>query len=342
MTLIAFELSGEHPRIPTAEVIGALQAEHIDFSLYGQYDQMLIIDIQERNIPRMSRLAHRLAMTWYIIEVRGMSGAALADILNMADDVVFTDRRSETYSIRARKIKRKSQISSEEIERGIGKILSGKGFRADLSTPDMRYRVIISDNTCIFGKVLESVNRSEFETRNPQKKPFFYPGVLMPKLARALVNIARVQPNDVVLDPYCGTGGLIIEAGLIGAMTVGCDVQKMIIKGAKMNLDYYGVNYSVFLQDAGIMAIREGSVDCVLTDPPYGRSALIQARSLEELMRHSLFEISRVLRTGGRAVLVSECNIVEWAEEAGFVVSDMFIQRVHRSLTRRITVADKV
>jgi tRNA (guanine10-N2)-dimethyltransferase len=342
MTLIAFELSGEHPDLPTAEVIGAIEAENIGFSIYGQFDQILVIEVPEINISQISTLADRLAMTWHIIEVLGISGAEFEDILKMAEDIEFADESYKTYNIRAKKIKRKSQISSEEIERGIGKILYDKGFKADLKAPDIRYRAIISDSKCIFGKVLECVDRSVFETRNPQNKPFFYPGVLMPRLARAVVNIARVRQNDVVLDPYCGTGGMIVEAGLIGAEAVGCDVQKMILKGAKLNLDYYGVDYSVFLQDAGDMAIKDNCVDIVLTDPPYGRSALIQARSLEELMMHSLGEIFRVLRFGGSAVLVSECNIEKWAVNAGFVVRDVYTQRVHRSLTRRISVLEKV
>ena len=342
MTLIAFELSGEHPDLPTAEVIGAIEAENIGFSIYDQFDQILVIEVPEINISQMSTLADRLAMTWHIIEVLGISGAEFEDILKMAEGIEFADQSSKTYNIRAKKIKRKSQISSEEIERGIGKILYDKGFKADLKAPDIRYRAIISDSKCIFGKVLECVDRSLFETRNPQNKPFFYPGVLMPRLARAVVNIARVRQNDVVLDPYCGTGGMIVEAGLIGAEAVGCDVQKMILKDAKLNLDYYGVDYSVFLQDAGDMAIKDNCVDIVLTDPPYGRSALIQARSLEELMMHSLGEIFRVLRFGGSAVLVSECNIEKWAVNAGFVVRDVYTQRVHRSLTRRISVLEKV
>ncbi|MBE0522871.1 MAG: RsmD family RNA methyltransferase [Methanosarcinales archaeon] len=342
MTLIAFELSGEHPDLPAAEVIGVLQAENVGFSLYYQLDQILVIEVPGIIISQMNTLANRLAMTWYIIEVLGISGAEFADILKMAEGIEFEDHISRTYNIRTKKIKHKSHISSEEIERGIGKILYDKGFKANLKAPDIRYRAIISDSKCIFGKVLECIDRSVFETRNPQNKPFFYPGVLMPRLARAVVNIARVRQNDIVLDPYSGTGGLIIEAGLIGAVTVGCDVQKMIINGAKLNLDFYGVNYSVFLQDAGDMAIRDNCVNIVLTDPPYGRSALIQAQSLEQLMMHSLNEIYRILRFGGRAVLVSECNIEEWAEDSGFVVSEVYTQRVHRSLTRRISVLEKV
>lgn len=339
--LIAFELSGEHPRIPSAEVIGALEAENIDFSIYHDFDQVLVVKISRKHIPQMNLISRRLAMTWHIMEVLGITDAVLPDILAMAENVKYNNSRYLSYCVRAKKIKRKISISSEEIERGIGRVLYYKGFRADLKNPDIQYRIVLTDGKCIFGQMLKSIDRSDFETRNPQNKPYFYPGVLMPRLARALVNIARLKRDETMLDPYCGTGGLMVEAGLVGAHTIGCDVQKKILLGATMNLDFYSANYSVLLQDAVNMALRDRCVDSVVTDPPYGRSARVQAQSLENLMRNSLCEIFRVLRPGGRAVVVSEYPIEDWAEDAGLAVIEVFTERVHKSLTRRITVLDK-
>jgi tRNA (guanine10-N2)-dimethyltransferase len=340
MTLIAFELSGEHPDIPAAEVVGALEAENIEFCVDHRFDQLLLVDIPNINIPKIRRVVRRLAMTWHIIEVLGISNAILPDILTMAESIVYKTPLSFTYKIRAKKIKRKSPISSEDIEHGIGQILYNKGYRANLQAADTQYRAVLTEGKCIFGVVLESIDRGAFERRNPQNKPFFYPGVLMPRFARALVNIARVQTNSIMIDPYCGTGGIMVEAGLIGTITLGCDVQRKILLGARMNLNFYSVNYCILLQDAGNMALRDGCVDCIVTDPPYGRSALIQAQSLEILMKRSLHEIYRVLRKGGRAVIVSERPIEQWAKQTGFLVIDTYIQKVHRSLTRRIIVLD--
>ena len=360
MSLIAFELSGEHPDIPVAEVIGALESENIEFSVRYRFDQVLIVDIPnlnsnvnananasvivniDTNIDQVSKLSKRLALTWHIINVLGISDSTIPGIMNMVENVEFDEPASLTYKIRAKKIKRKSPISSEDIERKIGGVLYNKGYRADLINPDVRYRAVLTDGKCIFGRVLASVDRGSFEDRKPQNKPFFYPGVLMPRLARSLVNIARSGPGSMILDPYCGTGGILVEAGLMGAVTLGCDVQRKILLGARMNLDFYVPDYSLMFQDAGNMALKDGCIDCVVTDPPYGRSALIQARSLDILMKRSLLEIFRVLRPGGRAVVVSECPVEEWAVSANFSVVDVYIQRVHRSLTRRITVLDKL
>lgn len=341
MTLIAFELSGETPEIPTAEIVGALESKNIAFSLRYQLEQVLVIETSGIETVLVSELASRLAMTRHIIEVSGISYANLTDIISMAEGMDISKTNSFTYNVRAKKIKRKSPISSEDIERGIGKVLYDRGYRADLVKPNIQYRAILTDNKCVFGPVMSSIDTSAFEKRKPHKKPFFYPGVLMPKLALALVNIARTKEGSIFLDPYCGTGGIMVEAGLIGASTLGCDVQRKILMGAKMNLDFYSVDYSLMFQDAGGMALKDGCVDCIVTDPPYGRSAFIQAHSLDKLMKNSLCEMYRVLRTGGRLVMVSERPVETWAENVGFRLVDMFTQRVHRSLTRRITVLDK-
>ena len=55
MTLIAFELSGEHPDIPVAEVIGALESEDIEFSIESRFDQVLIVDIPNTNTNKNAR-----------------------------------------------------------------------------------------------------------------------------------------------------------------------------------------------------------------------------------------------------------------------------------------------
>jgi tRNA (guanine10-N2)-dimethyltransferase len=108
-----------------------------------------------------------------------------------------------------------------------------------------------------------------------------------------------------------------------------------------MNLCHYNIDHSLMFQDACREALRDESVDAVVTDPPYGRSAAIKAESLENLLSDSLCEIYRVLKKGKRAVFVSEREIEALAEEAGFRVAEMHIQRVHKSLTRRICVLEK-
>ncbi len=335
--LIAFELSGEHDTIPASEAIACLESLHVDFKIYLMLDGCLVIELKDEIYRIVEVLSKRLSMTHHIIVVLGIGGAAEEDIM---DTVSRADIRFDgTYSIRVRRIKDYSKVNTESMERRIGGIFYQRGAHADLKNPEIAFRVLLTGDKSIFGYIAASIDRGAFEARKPHYKPFFYPGVLMPRVARALVNIAK--PEEYLFDPFCGTGGILVEAGLIGIKAIGGDVQRKLLLGAKMNLDYYGIDYSLMYQDACRMALCDESVDAVVTDPPYGRSAAIKAESLEYLLTGSLNEIYRVLKKRKRAVFISERKIEDIAEEAGFRVIESHLQRVHKSLTRRISVLEK-
>ncbi len=335
--LLAFELSGEHNTLPKSEVIACLESLKADFKIHLALDGCLVIDLKNNYDHITGILSKRLSMTHHIIKVMGIGGSGEEDISELVDSTL--PDFEGTYSIRVRCIKDYSRINTESMERGLGGIFYGRGYHANLKNPDMRFRVLLTEDKSIFGRLASSIDRSAFEARKPHYKPFFYPGVLMPRVARALVNIAK--PEKCLFDPFCGTGGILVEAGLVGINVIGGDVQRKLLLGAKMNLDYYNVDYSLMYGDACRMALGDESVDAIVTDPPYGRSAAVKAESIEHLLKDSLKEIFRVLKKGKRAVFVSEREIEDIAKEAGFNVVESHLQRVHKSLTRRISVLEK-
>ncbi len=335
--LLAFELSGEHSTLPQSEVIACLGSQRADFKIHLSLDGCLVIDLKNSADNIIEVLSKRLSMTHHIIEVLGIGGSGEDDIPKLVNSSLMDFEGA--YSIRVRRIREYSRINTALMEKELGEIFYKRGAHANLKNPKMQFRVLLTEDKSIFGLIVASVDRSAYEARKPHYKPFFYPGVLMPRIARALVNIA--QPEDYIFDPFCGTGGILVEAGLLGVKVIGSDVQRKLLLGAKMNLDYYNVDYSLMYQDASRLALRDNSMDSVVTDPPYGRSAKIKAESIELLLRDSLKEIFRVLKKGKRAVFVSEREIENIAEEAGFNVVESHLQRVHKSLTRRISVLEK-
>lgn len=333
--LIAFELSGEHSTIPGSEVLACLESAGADFRIFLTLDGCFIINLSDDRI--IEALSKKLAMTHHIIKVLGIGGPCEDEIMDMVK-VSPADFKG-TYSVRVRRIKDYSRINTELMERRIGEVFFQRGAHADLMNPDNRFRVLLTEDRSIFGYIASSIDRSAFEARKPHYKPFFYPGVLMPRVARALVNISK--PDGYLLDPFCGTGGILVEAGLVGIRVIGGDMQRKLLLGAKMNLDYYNADYCLMYEDACRLALRDESVGAVVTDPPYGRSAAVKAESIEHLLAGSLKEIYRVLKKGKRAVFVSERQIEDLAEETGFKIIESHLQRVHKSLTRRILVLEK-
>lgn len=343
--LYAFELSGEHDDLPRAEVLACLTIFGLDHKESEHFEHCLVVDIKgdpTEILHKLTEVAERIAMTHHILKVIDVCPTDLESIVNVAEkcDVSEHIDKNKKYVVRAKRVKHNTTIKCVDVERRVGGSIYRKGFSADLKDPDVEFRAILSEK-CIFGSVIASVDRSAYEARAPHKKPFFYPGVLRPRVARALVNMALIQESDVVFDPFCGTAGILVEAGIVGAKVLGIEVRYKIAVGADMNLKHFNTNYTMMMGDACKAPLKDETVDAVIADPPYGRSARIEAESLHHLYEHSFAEMYRVLKTGKRAIIVSEIDVTDFVEKAGFTIKDRYLQRVHKSLTRKITVLQK-
>jgi tRNA (guanine10-N2)-dimethyltransferase len=187
---------------------------------------------------------------------------------------------------------------------------------------------------------LTAESRRDFGDRKPSGRPFFQPGSMDPLLARALANIAGARPGRTILDPMCGTGGTLIEAGLVGARVVGTDAQPKMIGGTRANLqETLGEDgdFDLLRADARRLPFVDSAVDGAVADVPYGRQSKIEADSLDDLVGDALAEVERV---APRAVVVADRSWADAARDAGWSVESQFVRRVHRSLDRHILVLE--
>jgi tRNA (guanine10-N2)-dimethyltransferase len=311
-----FELSGEHPELPFAEVETFACIEE-------QGTQVAIAECPD------PEACSRLAMTHTVMEYLGRCDADEASIIAMLQVLSITTE--QTFAARVRKMEDASPtISQLSLERLIGTNISGP---VSLDAPQREYRAIITGTTCYFGRVILHIDRAGYQYRNPMRRPFFHPGVMMPITARALVNLSQAKPGERICDPFCGTGGVLLEAELCGMETIGSDMDSMMIDGCRKNLP----GTDLFLADATALPLRDNSVDSVVTDLPYGHSVCIMAASMDQLYTDSLREMRRIVKPGGRCVVVTHVNIQSLAEKE-FTVVRKFSQRIHKSLTRQILI----
>ncbi|MGZ4904117.1 MAG: methyltransferase domain-containing protein [Halobacteriota archaeon] len=327
MIRLAFELSGENQSIPRSEVLSLFCGDVVQDS-----DRVIVLDVPQYD----PKLGERLAMSHTILEVHGICEQNLAAIHHAARQIELPDVR---IAVRAKRIG--TGLRSTDVETAIGKALYERGYRIDLTKPELTVRALLSEGSCVIGAVLLYVNRAHFESRRPRVRPFFYPGVLLPRMARVAVNLAGAQPRELLLDPFCGTGGILLEAGLVGTTIVGSDADSRMVHGTRLNLDYYNVGGALLIQDARQLGFRDRSVDTIVTDLPYGRSVSIHARSIRQLREQTLDEMFRVLKAKGRAVLLSDVEIDDEIEHAGLRIKAHHHHYVHKSLTREIIVAHK-
>ncbi|MCK9566933.1 MAG: THUMP domain-containing protein, partial [Methanothrix sp.] len=207
MKTYAFELSGEHETLPRNEALALVEISSSRFSEVAFLDQCLIVEAEDLDVQL---LGSRLAMTHRIIEVLAISDANLEALAQSVSQLALPRKR---YLVRARRIK-DAAPPADAVEHEVGRVLFQKGYRADLSNPEMVLRAIITSGKIVLGREAARTDRSSFEARRPHLKPFFHPGVLMPRMARALINLTQVRASEMLLDPFAGTCGILIEACL--------------------------------------------------------------------------------------------------------------------------------
>jgi tRNA (guanine10-N2)-dimethyltransferase len=159
------------------------------------------------------------------------------------------------------------------------------------------------------------------------------------KLARTMVNLAQPKIGDVVLDPFCGTGGILAEAGLVGCRVVGFDAKPHMLRGGLQNLLHYGIEpEGMVVADARHPPVSR--VDCIATDPPYGRSASTLGMTTRNIVEDFLAAVCDMVPRGNRICMASPKTIklVEAGEDAGFQHEESHFVYVHGSLTREVAV----
>ncbi|QGX95783.1 methyltransferase domain-containing protein [Haloplanus rallus] len=272
-----------------------------------------------------------LAYTHRASHLLGHAAASVADARALVE--AATMDRTGSVAVRARDVRGTAGVDTRRAERALGSALVDRGFTVDLDTPDHELRACFAGDTCLVGwLVSESVR--DYGDRRPTDRPFFQPGSMAPLDARALVNLAGVDPGDRLLDPMCGTGGVLIEAGLVGARPVGIDAQRKMVRGARENCRaYLDTEPSIVRGDATRLPLGDDAVSAVVFDAPYGRQSKIERHTLADLVGGALTAARRV---APRAVVVGDRSWSEAARAAGWTVEATFERRVHGSLVRHV------
>lgn len=313
---LIFELWGEHPDIPRAEIscLGIVS------------DHRLQVAIAEIPDPES---VQRLAYTHRVMKYLGECSAdeesftRMLTELSLISDLPFCGRVKKMEGS-------EMSLSTTQMERLIGTYIEGP---VSVSAPEKVFRAIASGDRIYFGEVLWELDRGPYHERKPGNREFFHPGVMMPRMIRSLVNLAHAMPGETVLDPFCGTGGTQIEADLIGCNAVGTDADPFMIQGTRLNLP----GSKAAIADVRYLPFPDNSIDHVVSDLPYGQSVFIIGSELEDLYQSALGEIRRVTKPDMRSVIVTHRDIRPLVAEY-FTICEYFEQRVHRSLTRRVLV----
>lgn len=179
----------------------------------------------------------------------------------------------------------------------------------------------IDDNQVLIGETLavqpfKSLSYRDYNRPARDDKS----GMIPPKLAQIMLNLAQVQDKgDMIIDPFCGSGTIITEAMLMGYNSLlGSDKSAKAINDTRRNIDWIRQQYEIKDVKVKLLVknsldlskfVKTASVSAIVSEPYLGpqRGQLDFASvlsELEDLYNRSISEFYKVLKPGGRVVMV--------------------------------------
>ena len=208
-----------------------------------------------------------------------------------------------TFSIRARKLgSGVGSLSRREIEVMTGAKIFSEKKPVNLENPDHEVVVVLAgpddspsqwdereSGELILWGLRDPASIGTYSGPSPTERPFFKPVTLDPRLARLLVclSFSRGKPS-VIVDPFCGTGGIAIEASNLGLQVLASDLDSRMVEGTRTNMEWVSGKSEYSVKRCPANQIHEMWGDMpgcsFVFDPPYGRNAWASEDGLDLLL----------------------------------------------------------
>ncbi len=338
-------LSGQNYKLAASEIKGIIEGEEQLFEQKELLDQCLIFNSTRKAV---NKVLSRAAFTKRIYKFYFKSKADEEEIKERVKGIHLDLKEERSFRVRLTRVKGSSRhLKRHMLEGEIGRIIlkENPGLKVDLENPDVELHGVLTEDYLVFGEKVGEIKRSRLLHERGASMPFTRSGMMNAALARCMVNLACVKRGDVVLDPFCGPGGILTEIIRVGCKAVGIDIDPEMVEMAKVNLSFMGFkNFYVKQGDARkLRRFLDGKVNAIVTDPPYSISTSSFGESTTHVIKCFMPEAYSLLKEKGYMCISHPegIDMTEIAEKEGFMFLESFKMRMHRSLIRQINILKK-
>ncbi|MGM5484541.1 MAG: THUMP domain-containing protein [Nanobdellota archaeon] len=236
-------------------------------------------------------------------------------------------------------------FSSHDIqEKAGGFILENNDIEVDLEEPDNIIYIYIKDDDCYVG-----FDELRMDLSKRDYKVFNHPASLKGTLGFLLLRKAGYSKEKVLVDPFCGSGIIPIEAGLYGSGlspkhysiddfpvdeeeyssekldVYGYDCQLNHVRAARKNAKIAGVNEFIGFSKIDVSWLDtkfdEKEVDVIVTDPPRYTEYF---KDYKDLVKEFFYQAKFLLKDEGNITLVSNPKTISYIKDLvdGFEVHE--------------------
>lgn len=323
---------GREPELSTAEIFSLFKKLTINFDVSFYQKETLILDIAKK--MNIAEVMAQLGGTIKIAEVKKQLGKiASIDFKKIMLNLIKekTAGKKIFFGISAYIGKFPTlglEIKKELANRGVKarfvssreKVLSSVVVKTNklLSANGLEIIIAGDKNQIWLGQTLAIQPFAEFSERDygrPGRDKFS--GMLPPKLAKIMLNLAEINTEAVILDPFCGSGTILTEAMLTGyANVLGSDISDKAITNAQKNIEWLKLKNCKLTKCNAVLLTKcfpAHSIDAIITEPFLGpplkgreTSQQIQkiVEELTQLYLAGLREFAKVIKPNGVIIMI--------------------------------------
>ena len=324
-----FELGGENTELGKYEALELLKTKKYEPKLILDNQNVIVIEVSSKIktivIERFAMVKRISRIIYYSDEDKIdniLQNIPQIDIGNSSFAIRTIDKKKHSESIIATKLGTKISVQNE----------------INLNEPAIKVLYYAERKSII--SIWENKKETYYKRclkHHIKYRPFFSPIGIHPRIARSMVNLANCSSGQKIIDPFCGTGGILIEIENMKIQSIGIDVVSKMKEYSEGNLKYFNLTSNVIKGD--IERINEFDIDAIVTDPPYGMSTTTKGEGVKDLMKRSMLLFSQKLEKKQRLIMaISNPKLVK---NSDFNILYQFEWYIHKSLTRYIVVMEK-
>ncbi len=339
-----FFIFGNHPELSTAELLSKLKTENINYSIIDQDADFLILDIASEF--NQNQLISELGGTIKI----GLIKKKINDLSpnTIAHEVEATDKKINfgisLYNKQTNLNKLGLQIKKLLKEKNVKcRFVTGKENPLSsvivqsniLNKQGFEFVILKSDKAQYLG-LTQTVQPYELFSHLDFGRPSRddISGMLPPKLAQIMLNLAELTSEASILDPFCGSGTVLQQSLLSGHKNVtGTDASKKAILSCQLNLEWLKSElkkkfiYKIKLENVVTLenSIKLNSIDAIITEPFLGpplrgnepvKTIQHISEELTKLYEKSFKSFKKILKKNGVIVIIiPEFKTLQSAEQ---------------------------
>ncbi len=307
-------LSKEHDSLPVAEAVALLKVkkprQHDNFLIFSYNDKKKIVSLAPR-------LAYSRGLYEFLFE---SSAKKLIDAMRSFPwDHVY----KKSFCVRLHSHPEK--YSEREVAGIIWSQL--KKPAVDLENPVCHFDFFFVGDRVLVARQIQLIN--------PLHKPKLlnHPTSLDSKLARAIINLTGIEKGQLY-DPFCGVGGVLIEAGLMGLEPIGTDINEVLVSAAIKNLK--GFKIKSFKVSHGDATKLHKKIAYLATDPPYGKNT--STKDIDSLYDSFLKVLKKNMTNRAVVVFPHWSKYHTLLKKHKLKVVGEYSCYVHHSMTRKVVV----